>query len=86
MLKTTISSVVLVFRVDDNEVVGIEGAIGGGAVGWLDALRKLTKSKSQTKNGHLGNSNNLKEPKFLTSKAKKAFNRLKQAFTKAPIL
>ena len=30
--------------------------------------------------------NNLKESKFLTSKAKEAFNRLRQAFTKIPIL
>ena len=28
----------------------------------------------------------MEEPKFLTSNAKKTFNRLKQAFTKAPIL
>ena len=62
------------------------GAIGEDAVGWSDASRKLAKSKSRTKSGHLVNSNNLEEPKFLTFKAKEAFNCLKQAFTKAPIL
>ena len=92
MLKTTRSSVASVFRVDDNEVVGGGGAIGRSAVGWLDASRKSAKSKksvkskSRTKSGYLGNSNNLEEPKFLTSDAKEAFNCLKQAFTKAPIL
>ena len=76
MLKTTGSSIALAFRVDNNEVVG-----GGGAIGWLDTSKKSAKSKSWTKSG-----NNLEEPKFLTSKAKKAFNRLRQAFTEAPIL
>ena len=55
-------------------------------VGRSDASRKSAKSKSRTKIGHLDNSNDLEEPKFLTSDAKEAFNRLKQAFTKAPIL
>ena len=81
MLKTTRSSVALASRVDDNEVVG-----GGGAVSRSDASRKSAKSKSQTKIGHLENSNDLEEPKFLTSDAREAFNRLRQAFTKAPIL
>ena len=49
-------------------------------------LRKSIKSKSWTKSGYLGNSNNLEKSKFLTFKAKKAFNRLKQAFIEAPIL
>ena len=76
ILKTIGSSIASASRVDNNEVVG-----GGGAIGWLDVSRKSAKSKSPTKSG-----NNLGEPKFLTSKAKKAFNRLRQAFTKAPIL
>ena len=94
-MKTTESSIVSTSRVDDDEVVGGEGAvdrgvvgrgaIGGGAVGRLDRLKKSAKSKSQTKSGHLGNSNNSEESKFLISKAKEAFDCLKQAFTKAPI-
>ena len=80
MLKTTGSSVASASRLDDNEVIS-----GGGAVNWSDALRKSAKSKSRTKSGNLGNSNDLEERKFLTSNAKEAFNRLRQAFTKAPI-
>ena len=76
MLKTIGSSVVSASRVDDNELVD-----GGGAIGRSDASRKLAKFKIRTKSG-----NNLEEPKFLISKAKEAFNRLRQAFTKAPIL
>ena len=81
MLKTIGSSVASAFRVDDNEVVS-----GGGAVGWSDASRKSAKSKSRTKSGHLGNSNDSEEYRFLTSNAREAFNHLRQAFTKAPIL
>ena len=86
MLKTTRSSVVSASRVNDNEVVDGGGAIGGGVVDQSNASRKLAKSKSRTKSGHLGNSNNLEEPKFLTFNAKEAFNRLRQAFTKVSIL
>ena len=81
MLKTTGSSVASASRVDGDEVVG-----GGGAVGRSDASKKSAKSKSRPKNGHLGNSNNSEERKFLTSDVREAFNRLRQAFTKAPIL
>ena len=81
MLKTTGSSVISAFRVDGDEVID-----GGGAVGQLNASRKSAKSKSRIKSGHLCNSNNLKERKFLTSNARKAFNHLWQAFTEAPIL
>ena len=93
---TTGSSVISASEIDDNKVVGDRsavgggaisgGAVGGGAVSWSDMSRKSVKSKSQTKSGHLGNSNDLEEPKFLTSDAKEAFNRLRQAFTKVPIL
>ena len=76
MLKTIGSSVALASRVDDNKVVG-----GGGTIDQSDTSRKLAKSKSRMKSG-----NNLGKPKFLTSKAKKAFDRLRQAFTEAPIL
>ena len=94
ILKTTGSSVASAFRVDDDEFVGSRGAvgegaidrgaIGRGAISWSDVSRKSVKSKRQTKSGHLGNSNYLKKPKFLISKDKKAFNRLRQAFTKVP--
>ena len=77
MLKTTGSSVISASSVNDNEVIG-----GRDAVGRSDASRKSAKSKNQTKSG---NSNNLEELKFLTSKAKEAFNCLRQAFIKAPI-
>ena len=81
MLTRTWSSVASTSRVDDNEVVS-----GGSAVGRSDASRKSAKSKSRTKCGHLGNSNDSEERKFLTSDAREAFNCLKQAFTKALIL
>ena len=77
MLKTTRSSVASNSRVDDNEVIGDRSAISQS-----DASKKLTKSKNQTK---IGNSNDSEEFKFLNSKAKEAFNRLRQAFTKALI-
>ena len=43
------------------------------------------KSKSQIKNGCLGNSNNMGESKFLTFGAREAFNHLRHAFIKVPI-
>ena len=78
ILKRTRSSVASAFRVNDNELVGDRGAVGRS-----DMLKKLTYSKSWTKSG---NSNNSEESKFLTSKAKEILNRLRQVFTKAPIL
>ena len=72
MLNTTEPSVISAFRVDDDEVVG-----NGGTVDQLYASRKLAKSK-RTKSVH-----DSEKPKFLTFKAKEAFNRLRQAFTKA---
>ena len=86
MLKITESSITSVSKVDDDEIISGGGAIGRSAVSWSDALKKLVKSKSRAKNGHLSNNNNTEEPKFLTPKAKKGFNRLRQAFIKAPIL
>ena len=74
MLKTTRSSIASTFRVDDNEV------IGGESAGWSDASKKSAKSKK------MRSVHDLKKPKFLMSKAKKAFNHLGQAFTKVPIL
>ena len=86
MLKTIASCVASASRFDNNKFVGGRVVVGGDAVGWSDVLRKSAKSKSQIKNGHLSNSNNSKEPKFLTSEAKRTFNRLRHTFTKAPIL
>ena len=88
MLKTTGSSIASASTVDDNEVVSGNGGVGVDArsVGGSDASKKSTKSKSQIKSRHLGNSNDSEELKFLTSGARKAFNCLKQAFTKALIL
>ena len=76
ILKTTGSFVASASKVDDDEVVG-----GRSAISRLDVSRKSAKSKNRTKSG-----NYLEESKFLTSKAKETFNRLKQAFTKALIL
>ena len=74
ILKTIESSVALASRVDDDEVVS------NGGAGRSNTSKKLAKSK-RTKSVH-----NLEESKFLTFEAKDAFNRLRQAFTKAPIL
>ena len=62
---------------DDND----EGISGGGD-------RNLSKSK-KSKNAKSGNQTYIEateEPKFLTFKAREAFNLLRQAFTKALIL
>ena len=95
MLKTIESSVISTSRIDDNEIISDrsavgqsaigEGAIGRDVVGRSDVSRKSAKSKSWTKSGHLGNSNNSEKPEFLIPKAKKAFNYLRQASTKALI-
>ena len=81
MMKTTKSFIASDSRVDDNEFVG-----GGDVVSQSNTSKKSTKSKSWVKIGHLGNNNDLEELKFLIFKAKEAFNYLRQAFTKAPIL
>ena len=86
ILKKTESSVTSASRVDNNEIVGGRGAVGGGAISQSDPLKKSAKLRSRTKSGHVDNNNNLEEPKFLTSNTKEVFNRLRQDFTKAPIL
>lgn len=86
MLKKTISSIISAFKADDKEIVG-GGDAEGGSVSGLDMSReKLIKSKSQTKSRQLGNSNATEESKFLISKAREAFNHLKQAFIKVSVL
>lgn len=83
-MTTIKSSIVSVFRVYDNEFVGVGGTENRN-VSRLDSSKNLNKSNSQTKSGQLGNSNTKGELKFLISKAKEIFNYLKQAFTKVPI-
>ena len=76
MLKTTRSSD-LAQEDNDNEVVE-----GGGKDKNLSKFKKSKNAKSgiQTRIRATG------EPIFLTFGAKEAFNQLRQAFTKAPIL
>ena len=76
MLKTTGSSeesALKTFRVDDNKVVG-----GGDS--------SKTVRNSSKKSTRMPNIGATREPNFLTLDAKKAFNHLKLAFIKAPIL
>ena len=88
ILKTTGSSVI---SLNDDEVISSRADGGNiGSVVGLGALKgKTAKSKSQNpKSGNLVNSINseaTEKLKFLTSKTRKAFNHLKQVFTKAPI-
>ena len=101
MLKTTVSSQVLVadevFAAD--EVGGVKG--GDESIekcGKLSKTGKLSKSgnskgkksaksKKSSKSGKSPNFNAIKAgPSFLTPEARAAFNRLRLAFTKAPIL
>ena len=72
MLKTTGSSD-SAQRDNNNEVVR-----GGGD-------KNLSKSK-KSKSGIQTRIGAIEEPTFLTSDARKAFNQLRQVFTKAPIL
>ena len=79
MLKTTGSSDLATRELGADEVVG-----GGGKANDRNLSKfkksKNAKSRIQTHIGATG------EPIFLTSSAREAFNQLKQAFTKAPIL
>ena len=88
MLKTTgpsEESAPKAFRAGNDEVVG-----GGG--GRADETRKNSSKTRKSKNDKSGNSTRVStigatgEPTFLTPDAKEAFNRLRQAFIKAPIL
>ena len=79
MLKTTGSSEELApktFRADDNEV------INSGSSGKANE----TVRNSSRKSTHMPNIGATGEPNFLTPNAKKAFNHLRLAFIKAPIL
>ena len=76
MLKMT-ESLDLAQGVDDNEVVG-----GGGSDKNLSISKKLKNAKS----GIQTRIRVTEEPTFLTPGTKKAFNQLREAFIKAPIL
>ena len=79
---------------------GADGGADGGTDGGTDGgvgrfggsknrLSPKTSKSGNPKSGNSvkpGNSEATEESKFLTSEAKKAFNRLKQAFTEGPIL
>ena len=85
MLKTTGSSNDLTSEVsgaNNNEVVG-------GGDGKADKMGKNSSKSKKSKNEKSENSTHIRameEPMFLTSGAKEAFNYLRQAFIKAPIL
>ena len=81
LLKTTGSSdsASKAFRTNDNEVVGG----GGSANKTVVNLSKNDKSRNSTR---VSNIRATGKPNFLTFDAKKAFNHLRQAFIKAPIL
>ena len=88
MLKTTGSSTKSAskaFRADDNEVVGGGGGRVDETVKNSSKSKKLKNDKSEilTRSLDIGAT---REPRFLTSDAREAFNRLRQAFIKAPIL
>ena len=74
------------FRADGNKIV--RGASSGKADETfknLSKFKKLKNDKSEklTRSSDIGATG---EPTFLTPSAKHAFNRLRQAFVKAPIL
>ena len=80
MLKTTGSSkksAPRAFKADNNEVVE-----GGGD----KTVVNLLKNKKSRKSTRVPNIGAMGEPNFLTPDAKKAFNDLRLAFIKAPIL
>ena len=81
LLKTTRSSdsASKAFRADDNEVVG-----GGGRAN--ETVVNLSKNNKFRNSMRVSNIRATREPNFLTSNAKKAFNHLRLAFIEAPIL
>ena len=86
MLKTTGSSdsAPKAFRVDDDEVVGVGGRSNETVKNSSKSKRsKNDKSEISTRPSDIGATG---EPMFLTPGARGAFNHLRQAFIKAPIL
>ena len=85
MLKTTGSSEKLAtrtFRVSNNEIV----ENGGSRANETVVNSSKSKNKKSKKSTHMPNIGTIKELNFLTPDAKKAFNSLRLAFIKAPIL
>ena len=85
MLKTTWSSEELApkaFRADNNEIVGD----GGGRADKTVVDLSKSKNEKSRKSMHVPNIGAMGEPNFPTSNTKKAFNHLRLAFIKAPIL
>lgn len=95
MLKTTKSSITSAFGFIDNDIIGIGDGSGVSRLNKLNTLNRSSESKNwlspkifkfcNLKSGNLvklSNSKATRKSKFLTSKARKIFNRLKQAFTK----
>ena len=88
MLKTTVLLERLTsekLNVDNGKVNGFD--IGDNNVEYAKKSGKLSKSRKKLSKS--GNSTNFEakkaKPSFLTSSTRKAFNRLRLAFTKAPI-
>ena len=82
MLKTTGSSeksAPRAFKAGNNKVVG-----GGGRVD--ETVVNLSKNEKSRKSTRVPNIGTMGEPNFLTPDATKAFNYLRLAFIKAPIL
>ena len=85
MLNTIRSSEKLApraFRAGNDEVVGGDG----GKVDETDVDSSKSKNEKSRKSARMSNVGATEEPNFLTPDAKKAFNHLRLAFTKAPIL
>ena len=83
MLKTTGSSEKLApkaFRADNNEIVG------GGDSRADETVVNLSKNEKSKKLTRVPNIRAMGEPNFLIPDAKNAFNYLRLAFIKAPIL
>ena len=68
------------FRTGNKEI------IGGGEGRANETVVDLSKNKKSRKLTHVPNIGAIREPNFLTPNAKKAFNHLRLAFIKAPIL
>ena len=85
ILKTTRSSdksATRAFRAGNNEVV----VGGGGRANKTVVDSSKSKNKKSRKSTYVLNIGATREPNFLTPNAKKAFNHLRLAFIKAPIL
>ena len=83
MLKTTRLSKTLApkaFKAGNNEVVRGDGDRAN------EIVMDLSKNKKSKKSTRMPNIGFTEEPNFLTSDAKKAFNHLRLAFIKTPIL